>query len=302
MAQGGRALAEIGAERLKVRMRAADNALKLPVTVVVPVRNEERNLARCLKRLAAFAHVLVVDSGSSDATVEIARAHGAELVNFTWNGHFPKKRNWVLITQTLSTEWVLFLDADENVTDAFCEELARVLENTRFSGFWLRYTTYFMGKRLRFGVAQRKLALFRVGSGLYERIDEDHWSTLDMEVHEHPVIKGSIGELHAKIEHNDYKSLQHYIDRHNQYSSWEARRIAALLERGTAGILTRRQRLKYRFLTKSWFPFAYFALQYFWKLGLLDGRVGLLYAHYKLTYFIDVRQKCLELARERGLR
>src|SRR5437588_9419273 len=101
-------------------MGEAGVALKIPVTVVIPVRNEERNLARCLERLGAFAHVLVVDSGSSDATVEIARAHGAEVIDFTWNGRYPKKRNWVLTTQTLPTEWVLFLDADEIVTSALC--------------------------------------------------------------------------------------------------------------------------------------------------------------------------------------
>ena len=85
----------------------------LPVTVVVPVRNEEKNIAECLTRLRGFAGVLVVDSGSTDRTCDIAREHGARVITFEWDGRFPKKRNWVLRTQAIETPWVLFLDADE---------------------------------------------------------------------------------------------------------------------------------------------------------------------------------------------
>ena len=80
----------------------------IPVTVVVPVKNEARNLPRCLKRLERFEKVYVVDSGSDDATPEVAESHGAEVVQFKWNGRFPKKRNWFLDNHTLGTEWVLF--------------------------------------------------------------------------------------------------------------------------------------------------------------------------------------------------
>ena len=100
----------------------------LPVTVVVPVRNEERNIAECLARIRGFAGVLVVDSGSTDRTCDIARQHGAQVITFEWDGRFPKKRNWVLRTQAIDTPWVLFLDADE-----FCEATREIRRYTRSS-------------------------------------------------------------------------------------------------------------------------------------------------------------------------
>ena len=128
-------------------------------------------LGECLSRLSRFAHVVVVDSGSTDRTLEVAREHGAETLAFVWDGRFPKKRNWTLRTHPFRTPWVFFLDADEMVTEAFCDELARTLPTTAHAGFWVTYTNWFLGRPLRHGEANRKLAVFRVGAGEYERID-----------------------------------------------------------------------------------------------------------------------------------
>src|SRR5690348_13499361 len=95
----------------------------LDVTVVVPVRNEEKNLPECLRRLTAFKHVVVVDSNSQDQTRSIAEQHGALVLNFAWDGRFPKKRNWTLRNHRFETSWVLFLDADEYIDEAFVDEL-----------------------------------------------------------------------------------------------------------------------------------------------------------------------------------
>ena len=181
----------------------------LPITVVVPTRNEERMLGECLSRLTRFAKVIVVDSDSKDRTVEIARAHGAEVLTFEWNGRFPKKRNWTLANYEFRTPWVFFLDADELVSDAFCDELAATLPTTNHVGFWVAYTNWFLGRRLRHGGANRKLALFRVGAGEYERIDDTRWSSLDMEVHEHPILVGSTGAIRAVLEHKDDRGYAH---------------------------------------------------------------------------------------------
>jgi len=199
------------------------------ITVVIPVKNEEKNLPACLSRLEGFGPVLVVDSGSTDATCAIAGAHEAEVLRFEWNGRFPKKRNWVLRTFDFKTDWVLFLDADEFVTEAFKAELTDALEGTDKVGFWLNYDRWFLGKRLRHGDEFNKLALFRVGAGEYERIEEDHWSQLDMEIHEHPVLDGPLGEIRAPIEHNEYRGLHHYLAKHNEYASWEANRYWQLM-------------------------------------------------------------------------
>ncbi|MES2450833.1 MAG: glycosyltransferase family 2 protein [Pseudomonadota bacterium] len=272
--------------------------IPLPITVVVPTRNEEKNLDACLSRLGAFAETWVVDSRSTDSTRPIAERHGARWLDFDWSGDFPKKRNWVLANHPPSTPWVLFLDADERVTEQFIAELRQVLAGTAeisAVGFWLNYSNHFMGRILRHGVPQRKLALFRVGAGHYERIDDRRWSNLDMEVHEHPVLDGPIGEISSPIDHLDYRGIDHYIARHNAYASWEAKRHADLMARGDAAwdALTPRQRTKYRNLARWWFAPAYFAGTYFLKLGFLDGAAGFHYAFLKLLYFYEIRLKII---------
>lgn len=271
------------------------HAEPLPVTVVVPVRNEERNLPACLARLNEFADVIVVDSGSTDRTVEITHEAGATLLEFAWDGGFPKKRNWVLLHHRFTTPWVLFLDADEYVTPAFVTELRNTLPESTHAGYWIRFTNHFMGCKLCFGQPMRKLALIRVGSGLYERIDEARWSGLDMEVHEHPVLEGTVGELTAQIDHNDYKGLHAYIGRHNEYSSWEAARFRLLAVSPDAWhSFTPRQRRKYESLDRWWLAPAYFLHCYIWKQGFRDGFAGLAFAAMKAIYFFQIRLKILE--------
>jgi glycosyltransferase involved in cell wall biosynthesis len=272
----------------------------LPVTVVIPARNEAINLPGCLARLKRFAKVVVVDSNSGDETPAIARDHGADIVAFDWDGKFPKKRNWLLLNRPPQTPWVLFLDADEQVSETFCDELSRTLGSTDCKGFWLNYTNHFRGRMLKFGVPQRKLALFRVGAGLYERIEEDHWSSLDMEVHEHPVIEGKIGEIAARIDHRDDQGLEKFLRRHIDYAKWEARRYCWLAAGGNGGgvPLTARQQFKYRHLAKWWYPAFYFSYAYFLRLGILDGAAGLHYAYYKAWYFHTIRLLIADLRQQ----
>ncbi len=267
------------------------------MTVVIPAKNEERNLARCLSALARFSEVIVVDSGSVDKTQELARAAGARLIEFRWDGRYPKKRNWLLINHALANEWVLFLDADEIVDDRFCDEVAGAIASGRHNGYWLNYTNYFLGRRLKHGVPQRKLALFRVGSGLYERIPEESWSQLDMEVHEHPVVEGSIGEIRAPIAHNDFRGIGKFLDRHLEYAQWEARRFLQLDEGhplNEGPNFTPRQRFKYRHLESWWYPWLYFFYAYVVKLGFLDGAAGFQYAFYKAWYFLTIKLLIVE--------
>jgi glycosyltransferase involved in cell wall biosynthesis len=196
--------------------------LPLPqLTIAIPVRNEERNLSACLQAIGAdFAsRVVVIDSASSDATASVARSHGAEVIEFHWNGHFPKKRNWFLRHHTPSTEWVLFLDADEILTPAVKQEIAAALPGSSHQGFLLSYTNYFLGRRLRGGYPLRKLALFRMGEVEYERIEEDHWSQCDMEVHEHPLVSGSVGLIRSRIDHRDLRGIDSYMRKHNEYAN-----------------------------------------------------------------------------------
>ncbi len=275
-------------------MSTADQAL--PVSVCIPVRNEEANLAACLARLVDFAEVVVVDSQSTDRTADIAREAGATLLQFSWDGKFPKKRNWALRNHRFANPWVLFLDADEVVNPGLIEELRLILPTTTHAGFWISFTNWFLGHPLRHGDVFCKLALFRIGSGEYECFPEDSWSALDMEVHEHPVLKGTTGRIKTKLDHHDFRGLKNYLARHNEYSSWEANRYLWLQSVGENewGTLNSRQQFKYRHLRKWWFSWFYWSFAVLVKGGFMDGMTGLRLGRLKRRYFDEIRLKILE--------
>ena len=133
------------------------------LTIVIPVYNEEENLGLCLSCIADVKNKVVVDSGSTDGTVEIAKKHGCEILRFEWNGHYPKKRNWALFNHKFETPWVLFLDADERVTEVFKEELVKRLPCTTHDCFRVRFDNWFMGRMLRHGDVMCKTALLKIG-------------------------------------------------------------------------------------------------------------------------------------------
>jgi glycosyltransferase involved in cell wall biosynthesis len=269
----------------------------LPVSLVIPTKNEEKNLGACLECVVGrFADIVVVDSGSTDRTPIIAQTAGVRLIDFKWDGVFPKKRNWVLRNTELQQPWVMFLDADELVTAAFVAELYQVLPKTAHAGFWINYENYFLGTRMRYGDRMRKLCLFRHGAGEYERIEENRWSLLDMEIHEHPIIGGTVGSVTAPLIHSDKRDLASHIAKHNEYSSWETHRYFEL-HRGGPEIwakLTTRQQKKYRNLDKWWLAPVYFLAAFVLRRGFLDGATGFHFALFKLFYFWQIRLKILE--------
>lgn len=267
---------------------------KIPVSVIVSVKNEEKNLRFCLDKLHAFSEVIIVDSISTDQTPQIVKEYKFRLVDFDWNGKFPKKRNWTLRNIKLSHEWVLFLDADEVLTDEFINEIKEKIVDTVHQGFWINYKNHFMGKMLNHGDKMKKLALFKKDYGEYEKIEEDSWSHLDMEIHEHPIINGSVGQLKHSIIHNDYNGLDHYIAKHNAYSTWEAKRYLSLKSHQTEQ-LTMRQKVKYKLITTGWLPIIYFTYSYIIKMGFLDGKTGYYLSKYKSYYFFQIQTKIKEL-------
>ena len=271
--------------------------MPLDITIVIPVKNEAAHLPNCLEAIGKdFAKkIIVVDSSSTDATPEIAAQYGAGLINFTWNGHFPKKRNWYLRNYKPETTWVMFLDADEYLTDDFKNELITTLNNnTQHHGYILGYSIYFMNKKMIGGYPLKKLALFRVGSGEYERIEEDHWSHLDMEIHEHPVIKGSVGVIRSKIDHRDNKSIDAYWKKHLEYASWEARRFLKIKEDYTKTQWSIQQRIKYLLLQTPLIGPCYFIGSYFFMGGFINGYRGLAFNLLKAAYFTLIYCKIKE--------
>lgn len=266
--------------------------MSVDLTIVLPVRNEEATLGICLNAIGKdFARdIVVIDSGSTDRTVAIATEYGARCLNFYWNGKFPKKRNWFLREHTPKTKWVLFLDADEILSDEWKNEVRGALNAPHPpSGFWLNYTIHFMGRPLKGGYPLRKLALFQVGAGEYERIEENHWSDLDMEVHEHPILSGPVGRIRTRIDHRDDRGVTHWMKKHLAYTQWEAGRfMRAQEEKKIRKQWTCRQKIKYALLPTPLVAFIYFFGSYFLYLGIRDGHRGLTFSLLKASYFLQV--------------
>lgn len=278
--------------------------MALDLTVAIPVRNEEKNLAICLAAIdSGFAQrVVVLDSASTDGTVSVATTHGSEVISFNWNGNFPKKRNWFLRQHQPDTTWVLFLDADEILTPAVKDEIASTLPNCSEQGFLLTYTNYFLGRRLRGGYPLRKLALFRVGEVEYERIEEDHWSSCDMEVHEHPIVTGSVGVIRSRIDHRDLRGIDSYMRKHNEYAAWEAQRLFSHRHVQQADIRWKaHQRLKYRLITSPWGGLAFFLGSFLLMGGWRDGSTGFAFCLLKAGYFTQIACRLQELEQQKSM-
>ena len=251
------------------------------IAIVVPTRNEEKILPTCLEALRQFANVYVVDSNSTDRTNEIASESGATVINFSWDGKFPKKRNWFLDNFDVDANWVMFVDADEILTKEFVKEVMIAIQNPKYDSFWVSYENYFQGERMRFGIQQRKLALFKTHLR-YEQLELQVASKYDMEIHEHPISYQKSGYVKSKVKHFDDRGLINFVNKHLAYASWEVERYSLLVNTKN---LSFRQKVKYKLLGYWFFPFLYFLLDYFVYLRFVDGRAGFSYSFYKSFYF-----------------
>lgn len=268
----------------------------LDLTIAIPVLNEQKNIKNCLNAIGTnFAKkIVLIDSGSVDDTSSIAREYGVEFINFKWNGQFPKKRNWYLRNFAPTTKWILFLDADEMLTAEFKNEVSSAIESDEYVGYWLHYSRYFMGKKLKGGYPLDKLALFKVGFGEYEYIDEKSWSNLDMEIHEHPLLNGKIGKIKAEIEHNDFRGIEFYQKKHIQYALWEANRYM-MISTNDRDNLTFRQKVKYSLIKSSFGGIIFFFIAYFYFKGFLDGWRGLIFSVFKMNYYTMINAMIKEI-------
>ncbi|KAA0219993.1 MAG: glycosyltransferase family 2 protein [Lautropia sp.] len=288
---------------------------RLPITVLLAVKNEAANLPRCLGALRPAERVVVLDSHSTDETPEIARRFGAEVVQFTYGGGYPKKRQWALENLSLSTPWVLLLDADEVVPDALWVEIAQAIAgDPREAAFMVTKGFHFLGRPMQYGgFSHAAVLLFRAGRARFERLFDDVSDGLDMEIHERVVVDGPIGRITTPLIHEDFKGLEAYIARHNRYSTWEARLRHRYLSTGRYGEETikprflgnsqeRRRAIKSLIVRMPFEHWLWFAYHYFFRLGLLEGRPGLIACQIRASYIAQVRAKMYELGRSRERR
>jgi len=276
----------------------------LPVSVIVPVRNEARNLPRCLESLAQFGEVYVIDSQSTDDTNAIAQSRGAKVVQFHYAGGWPKKRQWAMDTLPFAYDWILLLDADELLTPELVEEIRRAVQDPGVYGYSIRLQLYFLGRVLRHCDASFwKLSLFRRGRGRFEcRLKDQDASMADIEIHEHAVVDGPTAELRNALVHHNVDSLSRYILKHNEYSNWEARvllqpeRDSEEMSADLFGTQAQRRRwLKRNLYRLPGSPVLLFLYRYVFRLGFLDGVPGLIYCAFQAVQMFHSKAKIYEL-------
>jgi glycosyltransferase involved in cell wall biosynthesis len=276
----------------------------LPVSVMVPVRNEAQNLPRCLESLTGVGEVYVIDSQSTDDTVAIARLHGAKVVQFHYAGGWPKKRQWALNTLPFAYDWILLLDADEVLTPELTEEIRSALQDSKLDGYFIRLRMYFLGRALRHCDAGFwKLSLFRKGRGHFEcRLKDQDESMADIEIHEHVVLDGASAQLRNALIHHNIDSLSRYIQKHDEYSNWEAR-VLSLPDGGADQMKAdlfgsqaeRRRWLKRKLFRLPGSPVLLFLYRYIFRLGFLDGTPGLIYCSFQAVQMFHTKAKIYEL-------
>ena len=281
----------------------------LPVSVIVPVRNDARNLPRCLESLAGVGEVYVIDSQSTDDTVPIAQSRGAKVVQFHYAGGWPKKRQWAMDTLPFAYDWILLLDADEVLTPELVEEIRRAVQSPRVDGYSIRLQMYFLGRILRHCDASFwKLSLFRKGRGRFEcRLKDQDASMADIEIHEHVVVDGPTAELRNALVHHNVDSLSRYILKHNEYSNWEARVLLQPVvdpEEVRADLFgtqaQRRRWLKRNLYRLPGSPVLLFLYRYVFRLGFLDGVPGLIYCTFQAVQMFHSKAKIYELRNGRN--
>ena len=256
-----------------------------PLSVLVPVKNEVPNLAGCLASVSFAQEIVVVDSGSKDATQAIADAAGARVVQFVWNGKLPRKKNWALENVSWQHEWVLIIDADERITPELQAEIGEAIRRPDVDGFylnrrfwfldgWINHCGYFPSWNLR---------LFRHRLGRYEQIEiGDNIPSGDNEVHEHVLLNGRAEYLCSPMEHYAFPDIATFIEKHDRYSSWEAAAAAKLnatdgksLRSTPFGTTLERKRWLRKLATAAPFrPSLRFVYHYVWRQGFRDGYRG----------------------------
>jgi glycosyltransferase involved in cell wall biosynthesis len=249
----------------------------------------------------------VVDSQSQDGTVDIALARGAEVVQFRWDGGYPRKRQWALDHLAIDTGWVVLLDADESIPAALWKEIHGILRSgSARSAYLAQKQFHFMGRCLRFGgFSHSAVFLFRTGSARFENLLPDVGENLDMEVHERLIVDGSLGRLKHPVVHRDAKGLAAYIARHNAYSTWEAEIRFRFLSTGRYGeesirpnwrgnAQERRRFWKQLALHMPGEAWAWFFYHYLLRGAFLEGQRGLVASQIRRAYIEQVRAKVFE--------
>jgi len=285
---------------------AAAMNTRVPVSVIIPIKNEAVNLPRCLDCVKWADEIFVVDSQSTDGSIAIAQDFGAKVVQFEFNGTWPKKKNWALENLAFRNEWVFILDADEVLPAQAKAEFAKAITDPGdVAGYWINRRFMFMGRWLRHAYYPNwNLRLFRRVLGRYEKLTDAPTNSGDNEVHEHVLVNGRTAKLQVEIDHYAFPSIDVFVEKHNRYSNWEARVAAETLPDSSSGKISsqpvdRRRKLKTLSQRLPFRPLLRFLYVYVWQKGFLDGAEGYYFARLHGFYeFLSVA-KTRELLKAR---
>lgn len=248
------------------------------LTALIPVGNEEHNIVEVLKSVSFADEILVVDSFSSDRTVELAKPYATRIIQREYINSASQK-NWAI--PQAAHEWILIVDADERVTPELKDEILEIVRSNKkdYVAYDIYFNEHFMGQRMHYSSLQTNKAtrFFMRDKCRYE---EKH-------VHADIIADGPVGVLKGRLNHNTYRDFDAFINKLNRYAWWQARDY----ERRVGKITIFHVVFK---------PFFRFCKHYFIRLGFLDGFPGFVYA-YVQSYAVMTRYIKLWLLR-RGIR
>ena len=272
------------------------------VTAIILTYNEALNIAACLESLHWIDDVIVVDSGSQDDTIRIARTVRPDVRVFENPFEdFGQQRNWALDNTAPRHAWILFLDADERCTLPLAEEItARIATANEFAGYYLTCKNYFLGRWIRRCTLYPswQLRLLRHGAVRYRK--EGHG--------QREVTDGNLGYIHKPYDHFGFsQGIAHWIARHNNYSTNEVELISRLRHEPfslgdmvSADPVRRRRASKQIASHVPLRPLARFFYLYVWRLGFMDGYAGWIFCLLRMSHEIHIVVKQAE-ARSRNI-
>ena len=278
----------------------------IDVTFIVLTKNEEINIVNCLKSVEGFAkRVVVVDSGSTDKTCEIAKSMGADVYVHPFE-NYARQFNWGIDNTNITTKWTFRLDADERLTPELSEELEKLAkehDSDDVNGITMEAWLYFLGRKIKHGCHnKRKLMMFKTGIGRIE----------DRKMDEHTVLSEGISvTTKNRFIHYDFKDMTHWINKMNWYATREMQDYYEFINGKEVDISgnqsdnnandstisgTRKKKFgiyyKFPLFFRSWLLFMYY---YIARLGFLDGKEGFVYHYmYHRWYRSLVDAKILE--------
>jgi glycosyltransferase involved in cell wall biosynthesis len=223
------------------------------ITVIVPTFNEEENIRECLESVRWADDIFVVDSFSTDHTLEIAREYTEHIVQHEYVNSATQK-NWA--TPQAESDWVMVVDADERVTEELQARILEILENgTEFDGFYIKRMTTFFGRLIKHCGWHKDylVRLWRNGKGRYE----------DLEVHADVLVDGKVGTIHEHLIHHTYRTFAQYLEKFGRYTTWSANDLY-------------KQGKKPSFRNLFFRPVWRFWRMYVLRRGFMDGKHGLI--------------------------